>query len=377
MITDIDWVIVGSRRWARVIANEVCKSNSSSLVKMCDDTSDASLFHWIENSPYKDNITVINSIDICPPSKKGIAIIANSAYLHSASIEHALTNGYNVVSEKPMTLSRIETCFLLEKANKFGLKLFSTNTYLFADYFSILKSKYLLNKEVSKIDIRWTDPVSEFRYGQKKSYDSSLPIIYDMLPHIAVIILATYGNFQINKSNIVVCKGGSEVQINLTCDKLLISISLERNSIKRERVIHFFGEALDIKFDFTEEPGRIFLDGYAPIVLNFNEEERRKPIAEMIYSIKKYFQEGVNDERLSSSAAVLANDLIDSVATDYVAQLVSLLKSSKSQNVEESLDFAYMKKELTSLNKRVLPYLCDQSPLHGLIYDHKNKLLIK
>ena len=377
MIADIDWIIVGSRRWARIIATEVCKYNMHSLVKICDDSPDANLVKWIKNSQYSDNLKVINNINMCPPSKVGLAIIANSAYLHFTSIERALIAGYHVVSEKPMTLSQRETFFLLQKANNLGLNLFSTNTYLFSDYFRIFKSNYLLNKKISKINIRWTDPVSEFRYGEKKSYDSSIPIIYDLLPHIAVIILATYGHFQINKSDIAIFRGGSKVKINFSCDELVISILLERNSLKRERVIHFFGEALDVKFDFTDDPGKMFLDGSASIVLDPNGGGGRKPIAEMIYSLKKYFQKGVKDERLSSNAAVLANALIDSVATDYAAQLVILLNSSKSQNVEESLDFAYMKKELTSLNKRVLPYLSDQSPLHGLIHEHNNKLSIK
>jgi predicted dehydrogenase len=68
----------------------------------------------------------------------GVAFIVNSTYQHRQAIQNAFTDGYNIVSEKPITFSQLDTLNLIAQADNLGLRLFSTNTFLFADYLACL-----------------------------------------------------------------------------------------------------------------------------------------------------------------------------------------------------------------------------------------------
>lgn len=366
-MSNIEWLVVGGRRWARIIANELGGMLApTNTVALLSDSRDMDLLDYWKSNPYKERLKIVEQIEACRPPKIGVAIIANSAYLHRSSIEMALDAGYNIISEKPLTLSVAESNALLEKGRKLGLKLFSTNTYLFADYLRVFRRDYLSGQKISKLDIQWVDPIVESRHGERKRYDSTIPIIYDLLPHIASIVLATYGGVNLRKSDITVSKGGSEVALRVVCEDLNITITLARNSLLRKRFIRFSGITLDVALDFTEEPGLVFAAGQSPVISDLDWISKRKPLAEMLYCAKSYFEGGTIDNRLSIHSALLGNKLIDLVEKDYVEQQMSFLSLEKDAKFTQDLHFFYAKKESTSLNKRALPYLSNKTFLRRL-----------
>jgi hypothetical protein len=343
------WLIIGGRRWARTIANELCAIlPPNRKVVLLSDPTDLGLIEWRSNNRNKDRLQIIDQIELCPSPKIGIAIVANSAYLHRSSTESALDAGYHVISEKPLTLSKQESMNLLEKAKNLNLKLFSTNTYLFADYLREFRQNYLFGRKISQLDIQWADPIEESRYGERKKYDSSTPIIYDILPHAACIVLATYGEVNVLKSDIHVSKGGSEVALRVECKDLIITMSLARNSRTRKRLIRFSGMDLDVELDFTEEPG------FA---------SKRRPIEQMLHSAIHLFEKGEEDDRLSSNAALLGNELIDSVVKDYADQQMAYLNLMIHRKCGDDAYFAYALREAASLKTRAMAYLSNESPL--------------
>ncbi len=368
---EIEWLIIGSRRWARVIADEVCKIQSSQCkVKIFMPRNDSSLPCWQEKSLYKQKLDFVEKLDFCGASKIGVAIVANSAYLHHSTIAKALDAGYHVVSEKPLTFSKKESMALLVKAKLLGLHLFSTNTYYFSNYFRQIKEEWLLHHEISKMEIHWSDPVIESRYGETKQYDSSTPIVYDILPHVAAIILATYGEVEIADSEIHVLNGGSKTKIEFQCSRVDISVFLERNSLNRKRSIQFSGTNFDLAFDFTEEPGKINLNKEF-VNRDLDYRLKRKPIAEMLHCLRAFFKGGAQDPRLSSDVALLGNDLIDSIASQYVEQQKSFLNlQNQSESAHEDYR-SYANKEISSLSERVSQYLSKESPLNQLVSLHK------
>jgi predicted dehydrogenase len=364
------YVIIGTRRWARVMAFELnCSVPSDKVINMIDDPSETSLKEWLVSEGLGTRISLIQELLPCPIDATGVAFVVNSAYLHRHAIENALLLGYSVVSEKPASLSKQETTYLVDLAKALGLQFFCTNTYLFATYLDSFKKEWIAGQHLKRMHICWSDPRAEIRHGMPKSYDSSIPILYDMLPHVANIIFLIAGGGKLTSLDLQVKRGGSMVVLQCTSGNLEISVSLERNANQRIRSIAIDGTNENILLDFSVEPGSISIN-QAPIVQLAPEwRHQLKPIALMILSVQNFFESGSIDPRLSPSAAIFGNELIDAIVTSYVDQQISFFRSYSGKKYDDirEPDFCYALKEATSIANRGLPYLSIDSPLRKLV----------
>ena len=196
------WLVVGSRRWARIMAAELCALLAPDRsIHLQASRSDAGLLEWWNGSPYKQRIEIVDQPVPCGGSTTGVALIVNSAHEHRRSVESVLDAGYHAVCEKPLTFSRHDTLQLLARADERGLKLFGTNTYLFAEYLQVLTRDWLRDRAFSELEVTWADASGEVRHGEAKSYDSSVPVFVDVLPHVASIVLATHGRLTFDRSS--------------------------------------------------------------------------------------------------------------------------------------------------------------------------------
>lgn len=367
-VVDI-WLVVGSRRWARLMAAELCAAlPTDAVVHMQGDTADAELKDWLITSGLDTKIQVGTGFPACPTGATGVAFVVNSAYLHKATVEGLLNAGYNVVCEKPITFSRRETLGLIDRAAELRRQLFCTNTYLFASYMDTFREKWLTGHSFDSMHLSWADPAREVRYGETKGYDSSLPLIYDVLPHIANIALATRGEFRAIPHGIQVTRGGSAVSVHYRCEDFDIYVALERNATQRKRTITFSSAARQVLFDFSREPGVVSVDQLPPVPVDPPWINKPKPIAAMIRSVREFFESGKPDPRLSISASLFGNDLIDAVSDSYATEQASFLSgcTDMSSAMSSSADLDYANKEAKSIATRALPYLAEESPLRKL-----------
>ena len=362
------WLIVGTRRWAQLYAAELCKVVSEqSIIHMQGDVDDTELRQWLEVSGLEKRIQVVETAQTCPKLMTGVALIVNSAYLHSFSIDEALSAGYNVVTEKPITFSQEETIALLNRAKTLGRVLFCTNTYLFTSYLDKLRVNWLNGRKITAIHISWLDPVEEQRYGKIKSYDSSVPVIFDVLPHVANIILATIGECSPVPVGISVNRGGSEVLVRYQHEKIDIHVHIARNAVQRKRFVKFSGNISEVVIDFTSEPGKFLIDGKSAVSADPYWHENQRPIAAMLLSLIEFFETGEQDERLSPYAGLFGNALIDGVVCGYVDQQIAFLSKIAGSDIKNPDDHAiYAVKECRSITERVLPYIVSTSPLKRL-----------
>ena len=369
-MTGVDiWLVVGSRRWARVMVAELCTAlPAGARVHMQCDPEDEDLKNWLTSSGLNTLIQVGSSVPLCPIGTTGVAFVVNSAYLHKATAEALLNSGYNVVCEKPITFSRRETLGLIDRAAKLRLQLFCTNTYLFASYMDTFREKWLTECKYDSIHFVWADPVREVRYGGAKSYDSTLPLIYDVLPHIANIVLATLGEFRVLSHSIRVRRGGGAASVHYQCEDFDIHVDLERNAAQRKRIIELSNTAKQILFDFSVEPGFVSANQLLSEALDPCWINKPKPIAAMIRCVRDFFESGRADSRLSISASLFGNDLIDAVSYCYASEQAALLSgyTEMSCAISTSADSDYAKKEAKSIATRALPYLAEESPLRKL-----------
>lgn len=362
------WLIVGTRRWARLMASELCKILPlDTVVYLQGSLEEPELRNWHSASPFKNRIFIVEQPPRCSLLMTGVAFIVNSAYQHREAIQNAFADGYNVVSEKPITFSQQDTLDLIVNSENLKLKLFSTNTYLFADYLHLFRQGWLVNKKFTNIVITWKDAPEELRYGDRKYFDSSVPIIFDIMPHIANIILATYGEIKPNLSEVCVHRGGSEVSIGCADDHIRVRIQIARNATERVRIAKFFDENDEVVIDFTKEPGTVITERTTPVSADPVWQTKSKPIGAMMTSVREYFESGTEDPRLSPYASVIGNKWIDSIAESYVNQQVAFLRSNNHKHTSlTNLDLAYALNEAQSIRQRAYSFLSEHSPLRRL-----------
>jgi predicted dehydrogenase len=328
---------------------------------------DSGLLEWWNGSPHKQRIEIVEQPVPCGAATTGIALVVNSAHEHRCSVESILGAGYHAVCEKPLTFSRHDTVQLLAHAAGLGLKLFCTNTYLFADYLHVLRRDWLQARTFSELQLTWADARRETRHGEEKSYDSAVPVIFDVLPHVASIILASHGPLKLDRSSIAVAQGGSAVTAQFEAGDLTIRASMSRNSGRRIRLLRFAGPADQVTLDFAAEPGVVTLNQERGVCADPAWDSKQKPIAQMLDSVKAYFEGGALDDRLGAEPALLGNELIDGVAESYVQQQIDFLAATgRAGKGAHSEDLAYAAKEADAIRQRALPHLPQASPLRRL-----------
>ena len=292
----------------------------------------------------------------------GVALVVNSAHEHREAVESVLEAGYHVVCEKPLTFSRDDSLRLLARAAGMGLKLFCTNTYLFADYLHVLRRDWLHGRAFAELELIWADATREVRHGEPKAYDSGVPVIFDVLPHVASIVLATHGPFTFERTSVAVAHGGSTAMTAFHGHDLTVRARISRRSERRTRLLRFSGPGGEVALDFTAEPGVVSRDEKPGVCVDPAWEAKRKPIAQMLDSVKTYFDGGALDDRLDAGAALLGNALTDAVAEGYVQQQIDFLSDVSSPDE----DVVYAEKEAAAIRQRALSHLPHGSPLTRL-----------
>ncbi|MGD1875979.1 MAG: Gfo/Idh/MocA family oxidoreductase [Kiloniellaceae bacterium] len=361
------WLIVGARRWGRLMAAELCaRLPDDAIVYLQTATpGDPGLQSWLNRTGLRERLRITDRAPVHSPSNTSVAFVVNSAYRHSATIEELLEARYNVVSEKPMTFSAADTRRLVTLAGSLDLRLFCTNTYLFPDYLNLFRRTWPEGERMSRICVTWIDPAGEARHGDAKSYDSGVPVIFDVLPHVANIVAAVYGPIAPGSSEIQVERGGAEVFLTYGCDELTVQAHIARNGEGRKRVVELSGRNSKAMLDFSTEPGTIRVDGGPPGSADPDWPQKERPIGAMLASVLAYFEEGAEDARLSADSAILGNALSDAVAVDYAHQQAAFLARFDRGAVlpSEEADLAYADKESRSIAQRALPFLSPDSPL--------------
>jgi len=355
-----------------LVAEELCsRANIKTPIYLIGDSKNKELIQWLRNSGLISRIIITKRIIDIDKKKLALAFVINSAYMHEFYVTDLLCKGYNVVCEKPVSFSKTRTIKLINLAAKKKLSLFCTNTYSFASYLKKLKDNYLKEKEYSNIHITWADPKKEIRYKQVKSYDSSVPIIYDILPHVANILYSTIGNFKLKLKSFDIKNGGSNIFLHYHQKKMNIIVKLVRNAVKRKRSIKFISKKNQLYFDFTNEPGFVKKNNDSQFKTDMIWTTKSKPISSMITSVISFFQLGKKDFRLKLTTSLLGNELIDVIAKQYVNNQIRILKNKKKYS-RESFSYAY--KEFKSIKKRTLGYINKSSILYNLCNSKKYKL---
>lgn len=356
------WLVIGTRRWARILALELCQimPDNKVILLLRNDTGDE-IENWINQNGLGHRITLITEIPPCKPFQVAVAFIANSAYLHYEYSTRALKLGYHIICEKPITLTRDQAISLLDLARLLNLQLFSSNVYLFSHSIQIAASNWLSVHNLIGVSLIWADSdTGDGDYSPKK-YDSSVPIIMDVLPHVSNILDRVLGDVDLNLELIKVGGGGGRVYLRYGNRSFKVRIQLIRNHSDRIRLMIFRTKDRTVYLDLDRETIRVVQPNNHLQPLNLSGTKVEKPLQAMLRSVCEFFSSGRIDDRLSSNHAIKGLSLIESAMAPYVQNQVANIQKYRvaGQSDRNSKERNYICKEIdgvvTRLSKSLPP----------------------
>lgn len=183
----VEIVVIGGGRWARVIIGQLKGFvPQSTAIKIHTSRNIIGMSKWVVEQRYK-NVWVETEFLQFDTCKTSAVIVANAARDHEMAIDAGLTVGAAVLVEKPVTLSTNSARRLSDLANDRGLYFASAHVFMFASYIATFAKKVTSSGPIEHIRVIWCDRKMEERYGENKTYDPSLPIYADCLPHVLSI----------------------------------------------------------------------------------------------------------------------------------------------------------------------------------------------
>jgi predicted dehydrogenase len=335
--------VLGGGRWARVII-KILASITPNQTKIVVHTNfnHQRLLLWIIENKLSCKVTIKWGQPDYESNKYQAAVIVNSARHHGYSIKRALSFGVPVLVEKPITLSFNETKKLIKLSNESDILFSAAHVFQFASYLHKFAIKLHTNKNLHTIQINWSDPGSETRYGERKSFDPGTPIFADVLPHLISITDIFFKNEIINMKNVCFEAGGSSVELNLECKGVKLVFNITRNAKSRVREINVIGDE-KLTLDFSKEPGKIIL-GNTEDCADPDWTKLSSPMTMMISTFLNSVETKNQDDRLSSSLGLSANLIIDQVSNIYDIYLFNFLSKIFVEGIfnETSLTYSLM-----------------------------------
>lgn len=187
------------------------------------------------------------------------AIVANSARQHFDTARVLIDQGVNVLIEKPATLSLAQVEQLLERADARRVCLVPGLQYRFCSYIHAAANAVArVPEQPAAFAFEWADPTGEVRYGDRKSYDPTISVAVDVMPHVWSILATVFAQPRFHLESCRIERGGRFASFGCTLNALPGRITLERDAARRNRVLSVESDAgSDLRLDFTVEPGTV------------------------------------------------------------------------------------------------------------------------
>jgi predicted dehydrogenase len=317
-------LILGGGRWARVIAEILLPIvTEATPVCMASPTGAANLARWVEMSTERERIQILEKRpDTLPP--RSVVIVANAARSHVESSLWALGQGASVLVEKPFALTTGDASLLVRAAAEYSALLVPALVFRFASYLDSFSTALVRRGPVERVELIWTDAAVEYRHGEAKSYDSSVSVVEDCLPHVISIFNSVFGTLP-EVRTLAMGRGGATVRLELVAGAQTYQVVLERNAGARQRILRAAGASGVAVLDFTTEPGTVWLDGEMQSPVSW--PAGKGPMARMLFAFLKAAMGEALDDRLSIEPALHASKLTAESMSRYRPQLIEGLKA--------------------------------------------------
>lgn len=285
--------------------------------------------------------------------------ICNAARAHARAAAWAVGAGLPALIEKPVALDAASALRLAASARRRGVLLASSQVFLFARYLERFRARVASAGGPRSLRVTWTDARREERYGELKSYDSSLPVYADCLPHVLSIAeRLARGKAGCEKAGFR--KGGARLELALKLGSVPCSVLLERNASRRRRVVEAACARRRVLLDFSREPGAL-LDGRRRLDPDPLWGAGRRPLSRMALAFLRSAAGGRTDPRLAFGRGVRACILNDEVAGRYLPARRAWLSSRLARPWRLDASLRYALEETLQEDARLSPRALDRA----------------
>lgn len=314
-------VLIGGGRWARVLLGVLCDiSPLHTKITVYSRHNIKEMLEWVDTCDLNKRVKVSQNYPLMKRNERVSVVVANAARDHEKAIKWALSNSLPTLVEKPVTLTSKATRGVANMAIRNNAYLAAAHVFTFATYMETFFQTISKSKIVHSISIKWTDPPSEQRYGESKSYDPSVTVFADWIPHIVSILDGFVPHSSARVEKLATSYGGAVVKVDIVTGNIPCEIELARNAETRERLINVETNRGLICMNFAQEPGTISCGSLVDNGLT-DWAIRPKPVANMLRSFLLGAAGGVPDKRLDIELAIRANQLIDEISPLYDTML--------------------------------------------------------
>jgi predicted dehydrogenase len=323
--TDGACLVVGGGRWARVLTQVLVTSVApAARVRIQTVHGAQSMAAWVAGQASGTSLSVEAGWPPQGDPRFDAAIVVNAARDHERAAQWAIARGIPVLIEKPVAVSAAEAHAIALSARQQGVKVAAAHVFLFASYLDSFVRRVAERGGARAIELHWSDPPGESRYGESKQYDAGLPVFADCLPHALSIIGCLAGGEPV-VGEVRVARGGAAVRVDLAVGAVDCHVHLSRNADARRRSLEVATPTSVLTLDFTREPGTIHESGTV-VSADPAWDSVRKPVASLLSAFLDWAVHGRPDERLDFGRGVVACEVIATVAPLYSAAVTSWLR---------------------------------------------------
>jgi predicted dehydrogenase len=327
--------MIGSGRWARTIAQALyCLPGRDHQILMFSRSGAKVLSDWIDAHGMGSRISAMPGWpDFNDRSRFLAAIIANRASDHFAAASSSLSAGVPTFVEKPAAITEEQVQALAKLAVHNETMLAVSHVFLFARYVDAFVSLVHASGTIKAVEIVWSDPFRDVRDGEFKTYDASLPVVDDVLPHVIPLAMRL-GIEELRPETVAVSRGGAYVDIQMGTDlPVACRILLERDGLARQRSVKVETENGAFVLDFAQEPG-VITTPHRHIGGDPDWTWNVRPLGRMIDVFLHSVSENSPDPRLSPDHAINAARVADLVRPLYIRQQNEWLENLAAIDLE-------------------------------------------
>ena len=303
------------------------------------------LDEWVRNNALTNRITVSAFWPEPSCNPASAVIVANRARDHFDTAVRALQFGNSVLVEKPIATSLLDALELQRFSSKCGKLLVAGHVFRFTRYLENFSKITSSLSNIKSVVVNWVDGKDEYRFGETKHYDCSIPVFVDCIPHIVSILQTVFNTPPKFGCFIKTTNGGAKVELKLFIEKTPCHVTLQRNGRKRIRRIVVNGANGPVWLDFSEEPGFIQTKE-GECLADSDWETKPRPLHLMLASFMTAATGGSVDERLSLETAICSAAISDKLLPVYQSSIVSCLFEKIKTYTSVSDETSYLISEI-------------------------------
>jgi predicted dehydrogenase len=307
-------VVAGGGRWARVVLRELLGVlPPRTAISVASPSAADAMRDFVAKDeavrPHAGRIEVRRDLPGDAADAGDVAVVVRKPAQHHEAAAALLERGYHVLVEKPFTLDPGHARALLASAERHGRVVAAGLVFLAAEYVHEFRRRLPFDPaSAAALEIHWSDPAVEIRYGEVKRMSADVSIAMEVLPHAWSLLGAVFGpGTAIDLRLASAASDKRAAAVAGSAAGVPVRIELDSAAAQRRRTMTLQGASGEASLDFAGDPVVARIADGAPVSLPVLGVEGR-PMARMLRGFLDYVRG--RDERAAWQRGIVAGPAI-------------------------------------------------------------------